>query len=471
MHITATTKEAYGLFHEGILALAEIEQTGICVDVKYICDTIFRLERRIKNKESQILEYKEVKLWKQKYGQNFKLGSDKQLADILFVEMGLTSKKITEGGNYSVDASALESIDVPFVKEIIDCERLKKMKNTYLQNILDEQVKGVLHPFFNLHIPVTYRGSSDSPNFQNMPVRHKENNKLIRSAFLPRPGHRIGGVDYSGIEVKMAYVYHQDPVMFEYLNDPSKDMHRDEAMECYILPQSEVTTQIRYCAKNKFVFPQFYGDYWKSCAESLWEAIDVMKLITKSGTPLKEHLKDKGIKGLGVIDDFGKPSVNSFYAHIRDVENIFWNERFKIYAKWKKEWIKMYEKLGYVDMYTGFRCSGLLGKNEVVNYPVQGVAFHCLLWSLIQAHKWLKKEKLRSKIIGQIHDEMTMDNHDEEFMYVLMNIERIMCVDIREHWKWITIPLQIEAEFAPVNENWFLKDKVKIDKLTHATTF
>ena len=138
--ISATTKDAYNLFHEGVLALTEIEQTGIHIDVPYVEKTIKQLTRRIEHKEQDILEFKEVKLWKQKYGLKFKLGSDDQLADILFNELKLTSKKLTTGGNYSVDASALENIDVPFVKEIIDCERLKKMQGTYLQNILNEQV-------------------------------------------------------------------------------------------------------------------------------------------------------------------------------------------------------------------------------------------------------------------------------------------------------------------------------------------
>jgi DNA polymerase I len=463
INVQANSKAAYELLHEGTLALAEIEQNGIRLDVDYCIREIKRLERRIEQKEKQILDYKEVKMWKAKYGPRFKLGSDQQLADILFNEMGLTSTVKTDSGNYSVNAAALEGMDVPFVKEIVDMERLKKMKGTYLENFMLEQVDGYVHPFFNLTMPVTYRSSSDSPNFQNMPIRHPENKKIIRSAFLPRPGHRLGGIDYSGIEVKIAFCYHQDPNMYLYLMDPEKDMHRDTSMDCYMLSIDEWTKDTRYCAKNKFVFPQFYGDWWKTCAENLWAAIDIMQLKTKQEVPLKEHLRDKGIKGLGSIGEDGKPSAGSFYKHIQEVENTFWFERFPVYTQWKKEQLKYYEKNGYVDMFTGFRCSGLMGKNEVLNYPIQGAAFHCLLRSVIELNKWIKREKLRSKVVGQIHDEATMDVHGEEFQYVLMNAKKIMCDDIREEWKWITIPLGIEADFSEVDQNWFHKKTVEID--------
>jgi hypothetical protein len=296
---------------------------------------------------------------------------------------------------------------------------------------------------------VCVHNSSNSPNFQNLPIRDKEMGKIIRQAFIPHLGHRFGGVDYAAIEVKIAACYHTDQTMLEYIRNPSSDMHRDMAMECYKLEQSQVTKQSRYCAKNKFVFPQFYGDWYKSCAASLWSAIDEMELQTSNGMPMREHLKFQGIS-----------NYNRFEDHIRKVEDRFWNDRFPVYAQWKRQWIKEYERKGYFHTLTGFTCSGVMGKNDVVNYPVQGSAFHCLLWSLIRLHDWLKREKMQSMIVGQIHDEITIDAESSELDMVLKRAREIMCEEIRQEWEWIVTPLEIEAEFAPVDRSWYEKEKV-----------
>ena len=293
---------------------------------------------------------------------------------------------------------------------------------------------------------ICVHNSSASPNFQNIPIRDPDVAKLIRRAFIPRLGHQLGGVDYAAIEVKISAAYHQDPVMLEYINNSEKDMHRDMAMECYLLEQSHVTKQIRYCAKNKFVFPQFYGDWYKSCARSLWDAIPAMKLVRTDGMSLKEHLHEQGIR-----------SYQEFENHIRKVEDRFWNDRFRVYERWKDRWLKQYERSGKIHMLTGFTCSGVMQKNQVINYPVQGVAFHCLLWSLIRLHGWMKERGLRSRIVGQIHDEITMDNHAEEMGVVLRQARQIMCEDIRKEWKWIATPLEISAEFGGKDESWYLK--------------
>ncbi|NIS13857.1 MAG: hypothetical protein GWN12_18860, partial [Thermoplasmata archaeon] len=87
----------------------------------------------------------------------------------------------------------------------------------------------------------TFRSSSDSFNFQNIPIRDLELARLIRQAIIARSGHRLVEIDYSGVEVHVAACYHQDPTMLEYLEDKSKDLHRDMAMEIFKLPLEELT--------------------------------------------------------------------------------------------------------------------------------------------------------------------------------------------------------------------------------------
>jgi hypothetical protein len=187
-----------------------------------------------------------------------------------------------------------------------------------------------------------------------------------------------------------------------------------------------------------------------------------MDAKTKSGIPLKEYLRSKGIFELGRLDNNGKPSKGSFYYLVQQSENVFWNERFKVYAQWKKDWLKTYEGKGYIDMLTGFRCSGIMGKNDVVNYPIQGSAFHCLLWSLIRVHEWVKAHLTETKIIGQIHDEIVSDAHPQELDNYLRAANKIMCFDIKQAWKWIIVPLKIDAEFAPIDKSWYEVEKIKI---------
>lgn len=434
--------------HDGILTLAEIERTGMRIDVEYCKRQIDVLDRRIERLSKVLHESEDVLEWKKIHKEKFNLDSPRQLADYLYKHKSLIPLKTTEKGNASVDDESLKSLKEPFVQDLLRIRRLKKTRDTYLKGILSEVSEdGLLHPFFNLHTVRTMRSSSNSPNFQNLPIRDKEMGKIIRQAFIPRSGHRFGGIDISGAEVRIAACYHHDMTMLTYIRNPSSDMHRDMAMECYKLPQDQVTKELRYCAKNKFVFPQFYGDWYKSCATSLWSAIDEMGLQTADGIPMREHLRQQSIQ-----------NYNRFEDYIRKVEDRFWNDRFPAYAEWKRRWIKEYERNGYFHMLTGFTCSGVLGKNDVVNYPVQGSAFHCLLWSLIRLHDWLKQEKMQSKIVGQIHDEITGDFLAEELDVVLKRARKIMCEEIREEWKWIVVPLDIESSFAPVDRSWYEKE-------------
>ena len=109
---------------------------------------------------------------------------------------------------------------------------------------------------------------------------------------------------------------------------------------------------------------------------------------------------------------------------------------------------------------TGFVCSGVMSKNDVYNYPVQGPAFHCLLWSLTRLQKELNERNMRSHIIGEIYDSIIGDVHKDEVEDYLVMAKRIMTEDIRKEWPWIIVPLVVEAEIG--EENWWEKVEVEI---------
>ena len=469
----ATTLDAYKLLHQGVIALSQVEANGMAVDMGYLKKVNKKINKQIAIKNEELKEDKIIKIWKKRYGTNTNLDSNDQLGKILFEDLGLKCPSYTDTGRFKTDESVLETLDVSFVKNYLEIKKLKKAQGTYLNGIIREVCNGFVHPVFNLHIAATFRSSSDSPNFQNMPIRNPEIAKLIRRCFIPRASNRhLVESDYGGIEVHGAAWYHKDPTMMTYLNDSTKDMHRDMATQCYKLSKREMTAlkgdkedakrikDIRFCGKNMFVFPEFYGAWWFSCAPNLWSAIDQSNLRTRKGLTLKEHLDSKGIDCLGALNLDEHHGDNTFLNHIKKVEWHFWNKRFSVYKKWKDQWYENYLKRGYFDTLTGFRIEGMLDRKKVINYPVQGVAFHCLLWSLIRVQKQLKKYKMKSLIVGQIHDSIIGDVVDKELKNYMEIVNQVMVVDIKKHWKWITTPIEIEIEVAPAGKSWWHKEKV-----------
>ena len=458
-------KDAYQLFHEGALALADAERYGMTVNVDYCRNKLTHLQRQAERTYKNILTEPEIIMWSKKYGDRFNLNSDDQLQNILYKELNLTPLKSTdkyeddeENKKGSVDFESLSTIKLPFINKLLELRKSKTAQDD-LNGILREQVNGIIHPNFTLHFANSYRSSCRDPNLQNMPIRDPQLGKTIRQAFIPRPGACFGELDYGGIEVHGASWYHHDPAMIEYLSDSTKDMHRDMSAQIYKLESAppgywkdKATGSgsiVRYCGKNRYVFPVFYGSYYVECAKNLWRSIDDMHLVDPTGRPLMQHLKSEGI---GTFTRFEK--------HIQDVEKDFWGRRFKVYSSWKDEWYDEYQKKGYFDTLTGFQCKGFLRKNQVINYPPQGTAFHCLLWSFTQISKELKIQGFKSRAICQIHDSIILNLYPEEINRVMQICEEIMIYALKDHWEFITTPITIEAEISPVDQTWHDKKVV-----------
>jgi DNA polymerase-1 len=453
--MNCTSPEAYDLLHEGALALAQVENNGIRIDVDYVKRTREEVKKDCAEKEVWMRKHDYWSLWRKRYGQKASLGSSDQLSTLLYKDLKYDITNYTKSGKASTDRTALETIDDPFVRVYTEWSELMKANGTFLAGIERETIKGLLRPFYNLHIAKTYRSSSEAPNFQNFPVRNPLISKLIRSAFIPREGRRLVEIDYGGIEVKVAACYHKDPTMLSYIHDPTKDMHRDMAAEIYLCGTNQVNKMLRYVAKNRYVFPEFYGSYWEQVGMDLWKAIDLFKMTIDKGEesiPVGQWLERKGINGM-----------DEFLQHVKRVEENFWGQRFAVYDHWRKDWYSSYLNTGGYRTLTGFYIQGLYRRNDVINHPVQGSAFHCLLWSLIQINKELRKRKMKSMIVGQIHDSIVGDVVDKEFDDYIEICDRIMTKTIRKHWKWIIVPLEIEAEACQLGETWFDKKKVELN--------
>jgi len=461
MNINPQSHQAYYLFQKGILALSRAEQAGIRIDMEYAESKKKHIDRMITRAEAK---FKETKLYSH-WCHTVKSGapnmySSQQLGTFLYKVKKIEAVKTTTSGFGSTDEEALEAMNLPELAYIIEAKKLKKIRDTYLEAFLREQVDGYIHPSFNLHLVKTFRSSSDSPNFQNIPVRDAFAMQTIRSALFARPGHQLLEVDLGSAEVRVAACYHKDPVMLSYINDPTTDMHGDMAKEIFILPgfNKKDHKVLRNATKNGFVFPEFYGDYYKNCAVNIgskWMGLPNGKWKPGQGVAMPEgtisdHLISQGIK-----------SMDDFTEHMKDIEDFFWNKRFRVYAQWKDRWWKQYQKDGFVDSLTGFRFNGVMNKKDVINYPVQGAAFHCLLWSLTRLTELSIKEKWKSRIIGQIHDSIIFDLHPKEREYVLATVKRVFTVELPAFWDWIIVPIEIEAEIAEVDQPWSEKKKVE----------
>jgi DNA polymerase-1 len=445
---------AYRLFHEGLMSFSQSEHDGIMVDVPYYEEQKVKIDEEIKDLKNKIQSSRPAKRWKEKKGEVLNPGSTTQLSELLFTIMDLKPVKSTKKGNHSVDESVLEKLSgkAPFLKHLLRIKKIEKLKNTYMEGILRETIDGKIHPSFNLHTVSSFRSSCNSPNVQNQYARWEEGKRIIRSGIIPRPGFKLKAVDYGSMEFNIAACVWEDKNMIKYASDPKSDVHRDWGMRLYKLSKDQIESKIRYHAKNSFIFPTLYGSYWENTGRNLWD--NAKDRETSEGQPLIDHLKSKGIRNL-----------TDFTSHVKDVERLFFEE-FSDFAKAKEKAIKDYEEKGYIELKTGFRVhhgkNGPLTVNNILNTPVQGPAFHCLLWSYNELMRMKLEELWESFIIGQIHDEILFDCNPIEDSHINPLIREVMTVNIRKHWPWIVVPLKIEMEESKVDGNWYEMEEVEI---------
>ncbi len=438
----------YDLLHQGMRAFCDMEEWGMRVDVDYCRREEVHLTAEIERLTAELMDDPQVRAWRERAGDKFKLTSNKQLADTLHDQMGMEVTKRTKKGNPSVSRDVLDAAakNAPMAEKLVRIRNLQKARDTYLRGWIREAVDGVMHPNFSLVSTVTYRSSCSRPNLQNVPVRDKEQQKLLRTAIVPSRGRQILEADFKKVEVVVAACQTGDRLLLENCRDASKDMHRDTAMDLFFLRADQVTKEIRHLGKNGMVFPEFYGDYFGQIAPAIFEAILKRGLLLADGTPLIEHMRRNGIG-----------TVEKFTEHVEDVERDFWENRFVGYREWKRKNEADYLRKGYMDTLTGFRISGPLDRKQINNYPIQGSAFHCNLWALTQVNRLIKQEKLESRLCSQIHDSMLIDLVPGEREHLVAAIRGIVERNLPAHWDWIVVPMGVDMEITPVDRPWYEK--------------
>lgn len=477
-----TTPEAYQLLQNGLVALAEIEASGVRVDKTYLEGSIAQVQERIEAHEARLRADPLYERWRRLFGAKTNVGSPDQLSKLVFGKkedggLGYTPKLYTSGGQTQDAAkrraaateAAFEGIELPFVKRYFKTQKLRKGLGTYLKGIRRELVRHAdgdwyVHPSYMLNTVTTFRSSCSNPNWQNIPTRNKLLAEMVRRCYLPRRGRRLVEIDYGQIEVRISHTYHHDPTLGAYLRDPASDMHLDMAAVLFMLPKDQISGPARHAAKNKFVFPEYYGDFYPRCAESIWNAMEFqdIRLGKKNdGPPMREHLARKGIKTLGKCDPQERPAPGTFEAHIKEVERWFWEDRYPVHNRWKKEWYANYLETGGYQTNAGFGVNLPLSRNDVINYGIQGDSFQCLLYALTRIIPELRRRRMGAVIVGQIHDCLVGDVPPEETDDFIELCVRVMTEDVPRRFDWIDVPLEVEPEVCPVDACWFEKYKAK----------
>ncbi len=400
---------------EGSKAFAALEQNGVKIDMTEY--SRFREEVSVKTKEVNTFFRENDILGKytKRFGKPLNVQSTADMQRLFFDQLKLKPLSNTDKGNPQVNDALFEVLQTredaigELVQNIQLKKSLQKLTGTYLDSIVKYiDVDGFLHAVFNLHIARTLRSSCDSPNLQNVPKRD-EYMKNFRKMFIPRYDFFLEA-DYKGAEVTIQAILAQDKNLLKQINEHFNS-HRYWASRLFQVPENQVTKLQRFLAKNKFVFPEFYGSSGKTCAPQL-----------------------------------GLPE-----NHVLNVEREFYDDYYGV-ASWQKEQWAFYQNNGYVIIPTGFRRRGPLTYMQVVNTPIQGTTFHCLLHSLtvILVKEALIKAGLRSLPVLQIHDSMVIDTVKDEKQAVIEIVNSISAN--MHHWDFYK-GAELECEWQQ-GTNW-----------------
>ena len=448
------TKDSYRLFHQGTLALSRMEAVGMPINLPKMQANREEVALKIREGEAKLRKHEVYKTQQKIFGKETSLGSRDQLAYVLFQHMKLKGAKKTKNGKYKLDDEALRVLNLDYADDFLALQKLSKLKGTYLDALCTLAVNGRVHGSMNLHKVKSFRGSAEDPNLNNLPSRNKVVTRYVKGGICPPEGWYIVESDYSALEVFASCFYHHDPTLMAYL-ESGYDMHTEIAKQCFlydddfIAANKPLTKELRTESKSCATFSWLYGSSYPEVAQRLWKVA-----LKKDMLP---HYASKGIKRLGLEYDEAEGRYvathgpDALVTHIKAVEYDFWNVRFPVYGQWRHDWYRAYQQKGYFHTLTGFGWYGVERKTFINNSPIQGVAFHCLLQSIIDIQSEIARRKMKATPFLEIHDSLlSLVPAGEVHDYVAMSNE-IMTSKLRAKWPWICLDLKTEVELSPIS--------------------
>lgn len=371
-------KEVEKVFNEVenplVKVLVDMEYEGIRIDVDFLTDYSKELENDAKKAEESV--YKQA-------GVRFNLASPKQLGEVLFDKLKLdSSAKKTKTGQYQTGEDVLLKLAAKghqIVDDILAFRELTKLKSTYVDALpqLINRKTGRVHTTYGQAVAVTGRLASNNPNLQNIPVR-TDRGKEIRKAFIPRDSkHILLSADYSQIELRIVAAISGDKNMCESFKKGT-DIHTATASRVYNVEEKEVTKEMRYKAKS-VNFGIIYGQGAFGLADNLGI----------SRTEAKE-----------IIDNY-KKEFPGIQKYMDDTINFARENGYVETLMGRKRWLRDINS-------ANFTVRGFAERNAI-NSPIQGTAADMIKLAMQKVHAAMKKEKMQSKMLLQVHDELVFD--------------------------------------------------------------
>jgi DNA polymerase-1 len=379
--------------------LADMEEAGVRLDINALKESSTALTTYLKEVEEDVFKLT---------GKAFNISSPKVVGEVLFDHLKVVEKpRKTKSGQYVTSEEVLESIKGkhPVISKILDFRKIKKLLTTYVDTLptLVSPADGKIHTTFNQATTITGRLSSTNPNMQNIPIRHEEG-KEIRRAFIPDPDCLFLAVDYSQIELRIMAHFSRDENMMEAFRN-GQDIHAATAALIFGLPLDQVDGNMRRKAKTAN-FGVIYG-------------ISTFGLAEQLHIPRSE----------------AKEFIDGYFLSFPDV---------KAYID---QSIAVARKQGYVETLFGRRrllpdinshnsvVRGYAERNAV-NTPIQGSAADIIKVAMNRIQGRFREEKLRSRMIMQVHDELDFNVFPEE----LEEVKRIAVYEM-EHAVELGVPL------------------------------
>ena len=386
--------------------LIEMEKEGVAIDKN-------KLKRLSKNFEEKIVEIEKAS--HKLIGEEFNLGSPKQIGEILYEKLSIPGGKKTASGAWSTDANVLETLvneghELP--KLLLQWRGLSKLKTTYtdaLPTFISKSTNRV-HTSFAMAATSTGRLASSDPNLQNIPIR-TEDGRMIRKAFIPEKGNLLISADYSQIELRLIAHIAQDKNLKKAFKD-GQDIHSLTASEVFNIPINDVDENIRRSAKA-INFGIIYGI----------SAFGLAKQLNISRAEASEYIK-------------------SYFAKFSSI---------KEYMAETKEFVK---KNGYVNTIFGRKC--IIGdidtknparrsfmERAAINAPIQGSAADIIKRAMIRMHDELKNSELKTKMLLQVHDELIFESDEMETDDSIRIIRKVM-ENAHKPSQELSVPLIVE---------------------------
>lgn len=390
--------------------LTDMEHEGIRVDISFLENYSKELETEILSTEKEIYKIS---------GAEFNIASPKQLGEILFDKLGIEYRgKKTKTGQYSTNEDTLQKLskDNPIIEKILDYRELTKLKSTYV-DALPKEVNpktGRIHTTFAQAVAATGRLSSDNPNLQNIPIRTAKGRE-IRKAFIPKDkNHVLFSADYSQVELRLVAAISKDKAMMEAFKQ-KEDIHATTAAKVYGVELDAVTPEMRRNAKT-VNFGIIYGISAFGLSErigiSRTEAKELIEQYFKTFPNVKKYMDDtiEYAKKHGFVE-----TVMGRRRYLRDIHS------------------------------KNFTVRGFAERNAI-NAPIQGSAADMIKLAMIHIHEAFKKEKIQSKMILQVHDELVFDVLQSE----LERVKKIVTDKMTNAMK-LEVPIEVETG---TGNNW-----------------